>query len=93
MITRRARRRDPSVLCAADRNSDWDGRSGQEADGDTMGRFSLGDFFAHAALTVSGHLRRRPDPACESALRTAFAELDSELALILGNRTAPHSIR
>jgi hypothetical protein len=93
VITRRARRRDPSVLCAADRNSGRAGRSGEEADGDTMGRFSLGDFLAHAALTVSGHLRRRPDPACESALRAAFAELDSELAVILGNRNAPHFIR
>jgi hypothetical protein len=58
-----------------------------------MDRFSLGDFLAHAALTVSGHLRRRPDPACESALRSAFAELDAELAVILGNRTAPYFIR
>ncbi|HEX4290125.1 MAG TPA: hypothetical protein VH021_14480 [Trebonia sp.] len=47
----------------------------------------------HAALTVSGHLRRRPDPDCESALRTAFAELDAELAMILGNRAAPHFLR
>jgi len=58
-----------------------------------MGNFSIGDFLAHAALTVSGHLRRRPDPACESALRTAFAELDAELARILGNRGAPHFLR
>jgi hypothetical protein len=58
-----------------------------------MGEFSLRDFLAHAALTVSGHLRRRPDPACESALRTAFAELDAELAVILGNRAAPHFLR
>jgi len=58
-----------------------------------MAEFSLRDFLVHAALTVSGHLRRRPDPACESALRTAFAELDAELAAILGNRAAPHSLR
>jgi len=93
VITRRARKRDPSVLCAADWNSRSTGGSGEEADGKTMGRFSLGGFLAHAALTVSGHLRRRPDPACESALRTAFAELDSELALILGNRTTPSFLR
>ena len=39
-----------------------------------MGNFSFGDFVADVVLTVSGHLRRRPDPACESALRAAFAE-------------------
>jgi len=93
VITRRARRRDPSALCAADRNSRTTGRSGEEAYRETMGRFSLGDFFAHAALTVSGHLRRRPDPACERALRAAFAELDSELAVILGNRAEPYFLR
>jgi hypothetical protein len=58
-----------------------------------MSRFNVGGFLVHAALTVSGHLRRRPDPACESALRTAFAELDAELAMILGNRAAPHFLR
>ena len=58
-----------------------------------MDRFNFGDFLAHAALTVSGHLRRRPDPACESALRVAFAELDAELAVILRNRTTPQFLR
>ena len=67
--------------------------SGEEADGKTMDRFNFGDFLAHAALTVSGHLRRRPDPACESALRAAFAELDAELAVILRNRTTPQFLR
>ena len=66
------------------------GKPGEEADGKRMDTFSFRDFLAHAALTVSGHLRRRPDAACESALRAAFAELDAELAVILGNRTAPH---
>jgi hypothetical protein len=47
--------------------------------------------FAHAALTVTGYLRPRPDPAVEDALRTAFANLDQDLARILGNRIpAPH---
>jgi hypothetical protein len=47
--------------------------------------------FAHAALTVAGYLRPRPDPAVEDALRTAFADLDQDLARILGDRTpAPH---
>ena len=58
-----------------------------------MDRSRFGDFLANAALTVSGHLRRRPDPASESALRAAFAELDAELAVILGNRAAPHFLR
>jgi hypothetical protein len=93
MNSRRACERDPSVLSTANENSRVPGESGEEADGKTMGRFSFGDFLAHAALTVSGHLRRRPDPACESALRAAFAELDAELAAILGNRTAPHFLR
>jgi hypothetical protein len=47
--------------------------------------------FAHAALTITGYLRPRPDPAVEDALRTAFADLDRDLARILGDRTpAPH---
>jgi hypothetical protein len=40
-----------------------------------------------AALTVSGHFRRRADPAFERRLRAAFAELDAELAAVLGDRT------
>jgi hypothetical protein len=57
-----------------------------------MGEFSFADFIAHAALTVSGHLRRPPDPACERALRAALAELDAELAAILDNRAARHCL-
>jgi len=52
-----------------------------------MGTLTIRDFFADAALSVSGHLRRPPDPACESALRAALAELDAELAAVLGHRT------
>ena len=58
-----------------------------------MDKLNVGEFLAHAALTVSGHLRRRPDPACEKALRAAFAELDAELAAILSTRAAPHFLR
>jgi hypothetical protein len=47
------------------------------------------NLIGHAALTVSGHLRPGPDPACESALRAAFADLDAELAEILGDRARP----
>jgi hypothetical protein len=36
-------------------------------------------------LMVGGYLRRRPDPATEARLRALFADLDSELAAILGD--------
>jgi hypothetical protein len=39
-----------------------------------------------ALLCLSGHLRRRPDQAMECALRTAFTQLDEELAVVLGDR-------
>jgi hypothetical protein len=48
---------------------------------------SVRDACAHAALTVTGYLRPRPDPAIEHALRTALADLDRDLAAILGDRT------
>jgi hypothetical protein len=54
---------------------------------------SIRDLVGDAVLTVSGHLRPAPDPACESALRAAFAEFDAELAEILGDRTRPHFLR
>lgn len=47
---------------------------------------------ANAALTVTGYLRRRPDPAVERRLRTAFAEFDKDLAEILGDRTPRNSV-
>lgn len=50
---------------------------------------SLCELCGQAALTVAGHLRRRPDPAVENALRAAFADLDKELAAVLGDRTVP----
>jgi hypothetical protein len=39
---------------------------------------------AGAALAASGHLRRRPDRATETRVRTAFAELDRDLNAVLG---------
>ena len=48
---------------------------------------SLRELCAYAALTVTGYLRPRPDPAVERALRAAFSELDRDLAEILGDRT------
>ncbi|MGH3244873.1 MAG: hypothetical protein ACRDOI_01460 [Trebonia sp.] len=47
---------------------------------------ALRERLAHAALTVTGYLRSRPDPALEHALRTAFADLDRDLAAILGHQ-------
>ena len=48
---------------------------------------SVREVCANVALTVTGYLRHRPDPALECALRVAFAELDRDLAGILGDRT------
>jgi hypothetical protein len=45
------------------------------------------ELLAGAALTVTGYLRPRPDPAIERMLRAAFADLDRELGEILGDRT------
>lgn len=51
--------------------------------------YSLRNLSARAILTVTGHLRTRPDPWLECTLRTAFAEFDQELALILQDRGTP----
>lgn len=48
---------------------------------------------ADAALTLTGYLRPRPDPAVEHAVRTAFADLDRDLAGILGDRTREGALR
>ena len=52
-----------------------------------LNRVSVRDLGSRAALTVTGYLRPQPDPATEQALRAAFAELDRDLAQILGDRT------
>ncbi|HEY3879625.1 MAG TPA: hypothetical protein VGM12_13620 [Trebonia sp.] len=44
-------------------------------------------FCDRTALTVSGHFRRRPDRTAEYRLRLMFAELDKELAVVLGDRS------
>ena len=49
-------------------------------------RFSVRGMFADIALTIEGHLHRRPDPALEQALRSAFAEFDRELSLTIGDQ-------
>lgn len=47
---------------------------------------SVRDLSARAMLSLTGHLRTRPDPWLERTLRAAFAEFDRELALILQDR-------
>jgi hypothetical protein len=86
-------RAGPSGLCTADERLPRYQAKRERRRSKAMDTFTFGDFLAHAAHTVSGYLRRRPDPACENALRTAFAELDAELAAILGNRDAAHLLR
>lgn len=44
---------------------------------------------AKALLTLTGHLRARPDPWLECALRTALADFDRELTTILQDRGIP----
>jgi len=52
-----------------------------------LSRLSVRELCADAALTISGYVRPRPDPVTERRLRVAFADLDRELAAILGDRT------
>jgi hypothetical protein len=50
---------------------------------------NLRDLSAQIALSLSGYLRRRPDKALECTLRSAFTQLDKELATVLGDRPVP----
>lgn len=47
--------------------------------------YSIRGLSAKAILSLTGHLRARPDPWLEGALREAFAEFDRELAAIMGD--------
>ena len=51
-----------------------------------LARVSVPQWCAQAALTITGHLRPRPPRSVEHALQTAFAELDKDLAALLGDR-------
>lgn len=51
--------------------------------------YSIRELSARAILSLTGHLRARPDPWLESALRKAFAEFDRELAVILHDKSGP----
>jgi hypothetical protein len=51
--------------------------------------YNIRDLSARAICGLTGHLRARPDPWLESALRAAFAEFDRELTVILRDRGNP----
>ena len=51
--------------------------------------YSIRNLSARAILSLTGYLRTRPDPWLEGALRTAFAEFDRELAMIMKDRSGP----
>ena len=53
-----------------------------------LARVSVRQRCAQALLTVTGSLRPRPARAVEDALRAAFAELDRDLAALLGDRAS-----
>lgn len=52
---------------------------------------TIRDLSARAILCLTGHLRARPDPWLEAALRKAFAEFDGELAVVLHDRGNPQN--
>jgi hypothetical protein len=51
--------------------------------------YSIRNLPARAILSLTGHLRARPDPGLEGALRSAFAEFDRELSAVLHDRSNP----
>jgi hypothetical protein len=52
-------------------------------------RYNIKELSSRAITSLSGHLRARPDPWLERALRDAFAKFDRELAMILHDREVP----
>jgi hypothetical protein len=51
--------------------------------------YNIKDLSAKAIISLTGHLRTRPDPWLEGALRKAFTEFDRELAAILHDMGGP----
>jgi hypothetical protein len=51
--------------------------------------YSIRHLSARAILCLTGHLRARPDPWLECALRKALSDFDRELAAILHDRGHP----
>jgi hypothetical protein len=56
-----------------------------------LSRYGIKELSSRAITSLSGHLRARPDPWLERALREAFAEFDRELAAILHDRDVPRA--
>jgi len=52
-------------------------------------RYNIKELSSRAFTSLSGHLRARPDPWLEHALRDAFSKFDRELAAILHDRELP----
>jgi hypothetical protein len=52
-------------------------------------RYNIKELSSRAIASLSGHLRARPDPWLERALRDAFVKFDRELAVILHDRDVP----
>lgn len=54
-------------------------------------RYNIKELSLRAITSLSGHLRARPDPWLERALRDAFSKFDRELTEILRDRDPTHS--
>jgi hypothetical protein len=55
-----------------------------------LSRYNIKEFSSRAITSLSGHLRARPDPWLECALRDAFRKFDRELAVVLRDRDLTH---
>jgi hypothetical protein len=53
--------------------------------------YNIKELSSRAITSLSGHLRARPDPWLECALRDAFSEFDRELTVILRDRNLTRS--
>jgi hypothetical protein len=51
-----------------------------------LSRHDIKELSSRAITSLSGHLRARPDPWLECALRDAFRKFDRELTVILRDR-------
>jgi hypothetical protein len=54
-----------------------------------LGGRNVRGFLGQASLSVSGYFRPAPDEALERSLRSAFSQLDKELAAVLADRPVP----
>ena len=58
-----------------------------------LARVSVRQRCAQAVLAITGYFRPRPARSVENTLRAAFAELDRDLAALLGDRNPRRGIR